>query len=107
MWFDDLLELNFNAGVNIGFQGVYDSTNNRDVLSPKPAGCGTGCVEYRDRMFEASLKLDVSGQINVTKEAAIQFSANNITNSTQQQVTIADTPWVLGRSYWLGLSLRF
>lgn len=111
-WFDDFLELNFSAGINLGFQGVYDKAEDvyaGDIVDGQviPDSCANGCSTYEDRKFGASLKLDVNGQINVTEQAAIQFSVNNITNSTQQTVTTESLPWVLGRSYWLGSSLRF
>lgn len=112
VWFNDLLELNFSAGVNLGFQGVYDTNEyvfTGDIVDGHEvsAVCDNGCSYYKDRKYSASLKLDVNGQINITDQAAIQFSINNITNSTQQTVTAQDAPWVLGRSYWLGSALRF
>lgn len=107
VWFNNLLELNLNAGVNLGFTGVYDTKIISGFFTNPICPRGVLCNEYRDRQFKASLKLDVNGQINVTEEAAIQFSINNITNSTQQTFTLAEDPWVLGRSYWIGSALRF
>jgi hypothetical protein len=102
VWFDGFLELNASAGINLGFQGVSVGTGTT------PCGTFSGsCTNYVDRAFTPTLKLDVSGQINVTEQAAIQFSASNITNSAQNAVTTDDAPWVLGRSYYLGSSLRF
>ncbi|MFA5900322.1 MAG: hypothetical protein WC829_14565 [Hyphomicrobium sp.] len=111
-WFNDVLELNVNAGVNLGFMGAHDTDDivyDGDIVDGQevPITCYNGCSVYEDRKFGASLKLDVNGQINVTEQAAIQFSINNITNSTQQTVTTESAPWLLGRSYWLGSALRF
>jgi hypothetical protein len=99
VWFDNTLQLNLSAGVNLGFQGVGYVTDN--IIG------GVRHAVYEDRKFGAALKLDVSGQINVTDEAAIEFSVSNITNSTQNTITSNDLPWVLGRSYWVGSALRF
>lgn len=104
VWFDDLLRLNFSAGINLGYEGIYDTGTNRSI---SVNGVRMSHDVYADRKYGATLKLDVSGQINVTEEAAIQFSANNITNSAQNTITTEDAPWVLGRSYWLGSALRF
>ena len=104
IWFNDLLELNFSAGINLGFQGVYASSPYQEY---GVEGCEIGCDVYDDRQYAASLKLDVNGQINITDQASVQFSVNNITNSTQQTVTLETEPWVLGRSYWIGSALRF
>ena len=93
-------KLNATAGVNLAFEGVYEKG-----LVNKP-GCGF-CTEYADRVFNPTLKLDLSGQINVTEQAAIQFSASNVTNSAQNQTTLATAPWLLGRTYWIGSALRF
>jgi hypothetical protein len=111
VWFDGFLELNASAGINLGFMGVYDTTNLKtDAQIGKSVGCTPACYEYGDRKFGATLKLDVSGQINVTEQAAIQFRADNITNSDQNALVTSaynDNPWVLGRSYWVGSALRF
>ena len=99
VWFDNLLELNATAGVNLGFEGVAFTTS---------VTCGALlCSKYDDRMFSPTLKLDLSGQINVTEQAAIQFNVNNVTNSTQNTIVQNAAPWVLDRSYYIGSSLRF
>lgn len=101
VWFDDLLELNVNAGVNLGYKGVAY----RGVTFN--FACGGLCDVYEDKSFGATLKLDVSGRINVTQEAAIDFHIDNLLNSDLNTVANADTPWVLGRTIWVGSSLRF
>jgi hypothetical protein len=105
VWFDGALELNATAGINLGFQGVYDTGGTRPYRDAN--GVMRDHEYYQDWKFTPSLKLDVSGQINVTEQAAIQFNVNNITNSAQNTIAIYDNPWVLGRSYWVGSSLRF
>jgi hypothetical protein len=49
----------------------------------------------------------VSGQINVTEQAAIQFHVDNVTDSKQNTVGTIGAPYTLGRSMWLGSSLKF
>lgn len=104
VWFDGLLELNGNAGINLGYQGVAN-TNKPDKVTD---GCtaGAGCYKYEDINFGTTLKLDVSGRINVTEQAAIDFHVDNITNSTQNAVSYYDYPWVLGRTFWIGSTLK-
>jgi len=104
VWFDDFLRLNLSAGINLGYEGVYDTDTNRSIIVD---GVRISHDVYADRKFGATLDLDVSGQINVTEQAAIEFSINNITNSAQNTITTENAPWVLGRSYWLGSALRF
>jgi hypothetical protein len=104
LWFDGALELNASAGINLGFQGVAYGAGG---VIPVQFIDGKIYSVYGDKMFNATLKLDVSGQINITEQAAIQFAASNITNSAQNAVTTDSGPWVLGRSFWLGSALRF
>ena len=105
VWFDGILELNATAGINLGFTGIYQVNDTYFA----PPDCAP-CTEYADRKFNPTLKLDLSGQINVTEQAAIQFNVNNITNSAQNALVTTsnlNNPWVLGRSYWIGSALRF
>ncbi len=101
VWFNDILELNASAGINLGFQGVYNTGK------PPTPPVTPAAIEYVDKQFGATLKLDVSGRINVTEQAAIDFRVDNITNSDQNLMATDDNPWVLGRTYWIGSGLRF
>jgi hypothetical protein len=103
LWFDGALELNASAGINLGFEGVAPTGASNSV----PPGQSVTHQYWGDKTFTPTLLLDVSGQINVTEQAAIQFNVSNLTNSTQNLVATAEAPWVLGRSYWVGSSLRF
>lgn len=101
VWFNNTLVLNLSAGVNLGYEGVYDTTKQHvDEY-------GIDHDVYDDRKFGATLLLDASGQINVTEQAAIEFHVNNITNSKGNAVASDDFPWVIGRSYYIGSALRF
>jgi hypothetical protein len=107
VWFDGLVEVNVNAGINLGYEGVAPAGLVGATGSTGVPGCTPSCALYIDKQFGATLKLDVSGQINVTEQAAIQFHVDNITNSRQNVVGTDAAPWTLGRSMWLGSSLRF
>jgi hypothetical protein len=100
VWFDNLLELNVNAGVNLGFNGVYNT-------GTTVGGNANGSIyEYKDKVFDTTLKLDISGRINVSEFAAIDFYAGNITSSAQNTIGTVDNPWALGRSFWVGSTLK-
>jgi hypothetical protein len=100
VWLDNLLQLNLSAGVNLGYNGVYDTEQNITVG-------GITYDKYDDKKFGATLQLDASGQINVTEQAMIEFHVNNITNSTGNAVATYANPYVLGRNYYIGSALRF
>lgn len=104
LWFDDLLELNVSAGVNLGYNGVAFTGTSRQ---PDSSGKLVAHDVYEDKAFNPTLKLDLSGRVNVTEQAAIEFNFENLTNSKQNAVTTAAAPWVIGRSFWVGSALRF
>ena len=99
-WFDNLLLLNFSAGFNLGYDGVYDT--GRSQLYE-----GVLHDVWEDKIFDPTLLLDASGQINVTENAAIEFEINNITNSAGNSITSYKNPWLVGRSYWVGSTVKF
>lgn len=104
VWLDGMLELNANAGINLGYQGVQ---NTQHLVSHQtPEGTQALHYEYADKSFGSTLKLDVSGRINVTEQAAIDFHINNITNSAGNAVSYYDYPWVLGRTIWVGSTVK-
>lgn len=106
LWFDGVLELNASAGINLGYTGVYD-TGGDEPHPVVPGGPDVTHDRYNPYKFGTSLRLDVSGKINVTEQASIQFFAQNLTSSGQQVIVTNDNPWVLGRSFWVGTGLKF
>ena len=104
VWFNDVLELNVSAGVNLGFDGVYYTGR---AYWLQEGGNWIRHNEYADKKFDATLKLDVSGRINISEHAAIDFSVENITNSDENLVTTSANPWLMGRSYWVGSAVKF
>ena len=102
VWFDDLLELNLNAAVNLGYDGVYSN----GTYANAAIGCTPYCNRFDPWTYKAALKLDLSGRVNVNEYAAIDFHVDNITNSTQSYVATYANPWVLGRSFWIGSTLK-
>jgi hypothetical protein len=105
VWFNNVLELNFSAGYNFGYEGVYD-TDDIELFEDENGVVRNHDV-WSDKKFKTTLKLDVSGQINVSENAAINFDIYNITNSTGNSVATYNNPWVIGRSYWVGSTVRF
>jgi hypothetical protein len=99
-WFDNVLQLNLSAGINLGYEGVHDTDT---TISYN----GITHDYFVDKKFATTLQLDASGYVNVTEQAMIEFHVNNITNSTGNVVATYANPYVLGRSFWLGSSLRF
>lgn len=104
IWFNDRLELNATAGVNLGYQGVYDT----GISDYTTSGCqgGYGCSVYLDKKFGATLKLGLNGRINIDERAAIDFQIDNLTNSTGNSVASSLNPWVLGRTFWIGSTVK-
>lgn len=107
IWFDGFLELNATAGVNLGYMGVYNTAVPAVSKPIYPGGPSVAHDIYDDRKFGATLKLDVTAQLNITEQAAIQLKAFNLTNSSQNAIANDNNPWVVGRSLWVGSALRF
>lgn len=99
-WLNDKLWLDFSAGYNLGYQGVYDTGRNREFK-------GRQHDVWEDKTFGAVLKLDLAAELAVTEQAYIGAHVNNILNTPGNAVTTNSNPWVLGRSFWLESGLRF
>ena len=99
-WLNDKLFLNLSAGYNFGYDGVYDTGEEIDFE-------GRTHHVYGDTTFKPVLMLDVDGQIAVTEQAAIEFHVNNVLNSPGNAIATNQNPWLLGRSYWVGSTVKF
>lgn len=100
-WFNDLLFFDVSVGYNLGYEGVYDTGFN--VLHTDRRLHDL----WEDKTFGESLLIDVSGQLNITENAAIEFQVNNVLNKAGNRVATNENPWLLGRNYWVGSKVRF
>jgi hypothetical protein len=101
-WFNDRLFLNLSAGYNLGYDGVYDT--GEEVPFGEE---GKLHHVYEDTTFKPVLMLDLDGQIAVTEQAAIEFHVNNVLNSPGNAIATNQNPWLVGRSYWVGSTVKF
>ncbi|MDH4982142.1 hypothetical protein [Hyphomicrobium sp. D-2] len=99
-WFNNLLWLDFSAGYNLGYDGIYDTGAN-EMLN------GRQHDVYDDKKFKAVLTLDMVAHVMVTEQAYVSAHVNNILNTSGNSVATYDNPWVMGRSFWLESGLRF
>lgn len=99
-WFNDRLFLALSAGYNFGYEGVYDTGQN-EVFEGRPHDV------WDDHTFKSALMLDLAGEIAITEQAGIEFQVNNLLNSAGNSVANNQNPWVRGRSYWVGSTVRF
>ncbi|MBZ0211962.1 MAG: TonB-dependent receptor [Hyphomicrobium sp.] len=100
-WFNDALFVDFNAGYNFAYEGVYDT--DEEVPGPIP---GVDYHVYDDRTFSPTLMVDLHAQYNVSEMAAIELEVNNLLDTAGNSVATNTNPWVRGRSFWLGTKLR-
>lgn len=100
-WFDDALLVDFNAGYNFAYEGVYDT--DEEVTGPI---AGIDYHHYDDRTFSPTLMLDMHAQYNVNEMVAIELEMDNLLDTAGNSVATATNPWVRGRSFWLGTKLR-
>lgn len=99
-WFNDTVGFDINVGFNFGYEGVYD-TGVDEIID------GLTYNVFADRTFKDTLILDLSGHVKITEHAAIEFQVNNLTDSIGNSVANNQNPWVRGRSYWVGSTVRF
>lgn len=99
-WFNDRLFLALSAGYNFGYEGVYDTGVN-ETFEGRPHDV------WDDHSFKANLMLDLTGEIAITEQAAIEFQVNNLLNNAGNSVANNQNPWVRGRSYWVGSAVKF
>jgi hypothetical protein len=104
-WWDDFVQVSLSANYNLGYDGVY--WTGRSENHPNRSGQTVSHEVWDDTTFDPRLILDVFGQINVSEHAAIEFQVNNLTNSPGNAITTDANPWLRGRSYWVGSTVRF
>lgn len=99
-WLNDRLWIDFSAGYNLGYEGVYDTGEEVEID-------GREHFVYEDIRFKPVLMLDLSAQLVLTEQAAVSFKVNNLLDTTGNKIATNNNPWVLGRSYWVGSTVRF
>jgi len=100
-WFNDALFVDFNAGYNFSYKGVYNT--DEDYIHPDD---GLRYNIYDDRDFSPTLMVDMHVQYNVNEMVAIEAQVDNLLDTAGNSVATATNPWVRGRSFWLGTKLR-
>jgi hypothetical protein len=106
LWFNGALELGASAGVNLGYEAARYLNRSEQHLNPETNRNSSHQV-WQDAKLKPTLKLDISGKLNVTEQAYVEFLAGNVTNSDQNLNAAVGNPWVLGRTFWVGSGLRF
>ncbi|HEX2842520.1 hypothetical protein [Hyphomicrobium sp.] len=99
-WLNDRLWVDFSAGYNLGYEGVYDTGEEVEFE-------GREHLVYDDMKFKPVLMLDLSAQLAVTEQAAISLKVDNILDTGGNSIATNNNPWVRGRSYWVGSTVRF
>lgn len=99
-WLNNRLWVDFSAGYNLGYEGVYDTGDEVEID-------GREHFVYDDIKFKPVLMLDLSAQLAVTEQAAISLKVDNLLDTTGNRISTNNNPWVRGRSYWVGSTVRF
>jgi len=99
-WFNNRVGFDINVGFDFGYDGVYDTDVNQIIE-------GLTYNVFDDRTFKDTLVVDLTGHVMLTENAAIEIQVNNLTDSIGNKIASNANPWVRGRSYWVGSSLRF
>ncbi len=117
-WFEKRLKLGATVNLNLGFEGVRDtdSTCTASATStkcPLSSGDGVGKTHYifEDYDFKPRLTLDMTASYRLaeTKFGAydVNLSVQNVFDDTTNAVASDETPWLRGRSVWLGAAATF
>jgi TonB-dependent Receptor Plug Domain len=102
------LEERLKLGVATKFNFAYDGVayTDEDVTIG-----GTRHEIWQDKAFDAMLTVDVSGSYKVASVddhgVTLNFKVINLFNEIGNATSSKTTPWVIGRTFWVGASAEF
>lgn len=117
-WLDGRLDVGLSGNLNLGYMGVRD-TDTTCTPSPTsaicrlPSGDGVGVSHkiYSDFEFKPVVTVDMSARyrLSETKYGAVdlEFAVENLFDETGNAEATEDTPWLRGRSFWIGSKATF
>ncbi|RIV86109.1 energy transducer TonB [Aurantiacibacter xanthus] len=105
LWLNDRVTTNVNLRYRDGFTQIQDSGRNETVDGVRYDVYDV--VEYKDR-----INVDLNAQIDILKDKPSTLTADvrvaNLLNTIPSQDSVAiSQPYQYGRSFWLGLKLRY
>ena len=117
-WFEDRLKLGATVNVNLGYEGVRDSDETcrpspTSATCPLPSGPGVGISHeiFEDFDFKPRFTMDLTASYRLaqTKFGAydVNLAVQNVFNDTSNAIASDETPWLRGRSVWLGAAATF
>lgn len=103
-WFEDRLQLGVAANYNFAYRGVEDT---EDTITVD----GINHAIWEDKDFSAVLTVDLIGSYKVWQGGdgglTLNFKVSNLFNELGNAKADTDTPWVAGRTLWVGASAEF
>jgi hypothetical protein len=117
-WFEQRLKVGATMNVNLGYEGVRDSDESckpspTSAACPLPAGPGVGITHaiFEDFDFKPRFTMDLKASYRLaeTKFGAydVNLAIQNVFNDTSNSIASDETPWLRGRSVWLGAAATF
>lgn len=103
-WFEDRLQLGVATNYNFAYRGVEDSGNTTTID-------GISHAIWEDKDFSAVMTVDLAGSYKVWQEGdrglLLNFKVSNLFNEMGNSTTSDSTPWLAGRTFWVGASAEF
>jgi hypothetical protein len=101
---EERLKLGVSANYNFAYDGVEETTD--DVVVD-----GVTHDVWVDKAFDGVLTVDVSGSYKVASMddhgVTLNFKVINLFNEIGNATSSTTTPWVVGRTLWVGASAEF
>lgn len=117
-WFEQRLKVGATVNVNLGFEGVRDSGENctpsaAAAACPLAAGDGAGISHsiFEDYDFKPRFTMDLTASYRLAETNFGAYDVNlavqNVFDDTSNSIASDETPWLRGRSVWLGAAATF
>ncbi len=101
---EERLKLGVAAKFNFAYDGVAYTDENVTID-------GVQHEIWQDKAFDAMLTVDVSGSYKVASVddhgVTLNFKVINLFNEIGNATSSTTTPWVIGRTFWVGASAEF
>jgi hypothetical protein len=117
-WFEQRLKVGATVNVNLGFEGVRDADatctpSPTSSTCPLVSGEGVGVTHhiFEDYTFKPRFTMDLTASYRLAETKFGTYDVNlavqNVFDDTSNSIASDETPWLRGRSVWLGAAATF
>lgn len=117
-WFEQRLKVGATVNVNLGYEGVRDTDESctpsaTSAACPLASGDGVGISHsiYENFAFKPRFTMDMTASYRLAQTDFgaydVNLSVQNVFNDTSNSIAADETPWLRGRSLWLGAAATF